>query len=211
MSTYGYLSCNDCRQSLWLGKALHRDGRPECFHRGGEGDPPHWQREQLNQVLWKFLADHTGHRIDVRLEHEMSVNAWDYQEIGGDSTEDIDADTYLADWPGLAAGNMAKTACLARNVIEARSALELALADKRRWPEAEFSRLFDAARAYALATEHNEIVHRSVASAISGLREYLEVTCKRVPGGALARADRLETMLFAGYDPEFDGHEPPGL
>lgn len=55
------------------------------------------------------------------------------------------------------------------------------------------------------------MIHRAVASSVSGLREYLEVTCKQVPGDALAEADRLETMLFSGYDPYFDGDEPPGL
>jgi hypothetical protein len=103
MSIYGYLNCHDFRQSLWLGKALHRGGRPLCFHIGGPDDPPHWRREQLNQVMWKFLADHAGHRIDVRLEHEMSDEMNGYQEIGGDRNADIDIDSYLAGWPGLMA------------------------------------------------------------------------------------------------------------
>jgi hypothetical protein len=35
MSVYGYLNCHGCRQTLRLGKALHRDFRPFCFHIGG--------------------------------------------------------------------------------------------------------------------------------------------------------------------------------
>jgi hypothetical protein len=104
VSIYGYLNCHDCRQTLWLGKALHRDYRPFCFHLGGADQPPHWQREQLNQVLWKFLADHTGHRIDVRLEYEMTEEMFGYQSIGGDSDTDISFEAYLAGWPGLAVG-----------------------------------------------------------------------------------------------------------
>jgi hypothetical protein len=34
---------------------------------------------------------------------------------------------------------------------------------------------------------------------------------KRVPGEVLFEADRLECLVFLGYDPNFDGAEPPGL
>jgi hypothetical protein len=81
MSVYGYLNCHDCRQTLWLGRALHRDSRPLCFHIGGPGEAPHWKRERLNQVVWKFLADHTAHRIGVPLEHEMMDEMFDNQDI----------------------------------------------------------------------------------------------------------------------------------
>lgn len=109
MSIYGYLNCHDCRQTLWLGKALHRgDCRPFAFHIGSEEEPPHWARPQLNQVVWKFLADHTGHRIDVRLEHqqtdEMHGYQHIYQHIGGDTDQDISFEAYLAEWPALAVG-----------------------------------------------------------------------------------------------------------
>jgi hypothetical protein len=105
VSVYGYLNCHDCRQTIWLGKALHHGYRPlACFHIGTENEPPHWARLQLNQVLWRFLADHTAHRIDVRLEHEMTDEMFGYQEIGGDSDKDITFEAYLAGWPGLAVG-----------------------------------------------------------------------------------------------------------
>src|SRR5262249_31135465 len=97
-------NCHDCRQTLWLGKALHRDFRPFCFHIGDPDEPPHWKRERLNQVVWKFLADHTAHRIDARLEHEMTDEMFDYQRIGGDTDTDISVEAYLSGWPGLAIG-----------------------------------------------------------------------------------------------------------
>ncbi len=98
MSIYGYLNCHDCRQMLWLGKALwHRDHRPFQFHIGGPEGPLNWSLPQLNQVLWKFLADHTGHHIDVRLEHEMTEEMFGYQDIG----DDISFEAYLAGWKGL--------------------------------------------------------------------------------------------------------------
>jgi hypothetical protein len=60
-------------------------------------------------------------------------------------------------------------------------------------------------------TEHDTLIHKSVTRAVNGLREYLEVERKRVPGDILFEADRLECQLFAGYDPSFEGDEPPGL
>jgi hypothetical protein len=48
-------------------------------------------------------------------------------------------------------------------------------------------------------------------NAVNGLREYLSIERKRVPGDVLFEADRLECQLFAGYDPYFEGDEPPGL
>jgi hypothetical protein len=43
------------------------------------------------------------------------------------------------------------------------------------------------------------------------LREFLEVERKRIPGTIIADADRLQSPLFSGYDPYFEGDEPPGL
>jgi hypothetical protein len=71
---------------------------------GGTEESPHWKREVLNQVLWKFLADHTSHRIDVRLEHEMTEEMYGYQKIGGDSDKDVSFERYLAGWRGLGVG-----------------------------------------------------------------------------------------------------------
>lgn len=105
VSIYGYLNCHDCRQTLFLGKALHCNDRPFAFHIGGPEEPGHWARRQLNQVLWKFLADHSGHRIDVRLEHEMTDEMFGYQDIGGDTGDDLSFETYLAGWPGLVLGS----------------------------------------------------------------------------------------------------------
>ena len=50
-----------------------------------------------------------------------------------------------------------------------------------------------------------------VVSAISGLREFLEIERKRVPGEVLYEADRLECLFCSGYAPHFEGDEPPGL
>jgi hypothetical protein len=104
MSIYGYLCCHDCRQLVWPGKALHENYRPFCYHVGQEDDPPRWLRTELNQVLWKFLADHTGHHIDTRLEQDMEDQMWEYQEIGGDCDSDISFAAYLDGGRGLKVG-----------------------------------------------------------------------------------------------------------
>lgn len=33
----------------------------------------------------------------------------------------------------------------------------------------------------------------------------------RVPADAAMQADRLESLVFSGYDPYFEGNEPPDL
>lgn len=100
MSIYGYLNCQNCRHRMWLGKAIHQEYRPHYFHIGENDGPSNWQQEQLNQVLWKFLSDHCGHRIDVRLEHDMTDDMWSYKDIGGDGTDDVSFEQYLDGWPG---------------------------------------------------------------------------------------------------------------
>ena len=53
--------------------------------------------------------------------------------------------------------------------------------------------------------------HRAILREISGLREYLELESFHTPGEVLAKADRMEMILFAGYDPYFEGEEPDDL
>jgi len=55
------------------------------------------------------------------------------------------------------------------------------------------------------------MIHREVVGAVKGLREILDLRSSRAPGRTIADADRLECMLFGGYDPHFEGDEPPGL
>ena len=105
MSIYAYFVCHDCKQSLWLGKSIHLgtegDYKPLYFHIGSADEAPHWKREELNQVIWKFLADHTNHNIRVLLEHDMTDEMRDYQKIGGDRDNDIRIQDYLRGWQGF--------------------------------------------------------------------------------------------------------------
>ena len=84
MSIHGFLNCHNCHQMLWPGKAIHENYRMDYFHVGPQNEPPNWKREIQNQIVWKFLADHCGHSIDVRIESDMTEEMFGYQEIGGD-------------------------------------------------------------------------------------------------------------------------------
>lgn len=97
MSIYAYFNCHDCRQRFCLGKALHENHVPFAFHMGN--DPtPQWKREDINKVIWKLLANHTSHNIDVLLESQMTEEFNNYQVIGGDEDTDISIKDYLRDW-----------------------------------------------------------------------------------------------------------------
>ena len=47
-----------------------------------------------------------------------------------------------------------------------------------------------------------------MAEAVNGLTDFLEVERKRVSDQVLRDADRLECLLFSGYDPYFEGMNP---
>src|SRR5215813_6732937 len=84
------------------------------------------------------------------------------------------------------------------------------LSNKRRYPVERFREFWDAGKRYAELTQNDPLIHRKVVAAINGLREFLEVERKRIPGTIIADADRLESLLFSGYDPYFEGDEPRG-
>jgi hypothetical protein len=101
---------------------------------------------------------------------------------------------------------------LAAAVVDQHSDFELALAGSRRnYSTREFQSFAEAVRLYIRATLGDEMVHRNVVEVVHGLVDDLRVERKRVPSGVLSDAERLECLLFLGYDPYFEGDEPPGL
>ena len=100
---------------------------------------------------------------------------------------------------------------LAKEVVVLSTSFKMALSNKRKYPMSEFKSFVAAAKRYIEALGKDPLIHRDVVSAISGLREFLEIERRRVLGEVLYEADRLECLFFAGYDPRFDGDEPPGL
>ena len=75
----------------------------------------------------------------------------------------------------------------------------------------EFNLLFDAVVSYTNCLGDENWLHRDLARVISGIREFLQLKEFKTPGHVLAKADRMETMVFSGYDPYHEGPEPPGL
>jgi len=99
----------------------------------------------------------------------------------------------------------------AKEVVELKVLFEMALTNKRKYPTKEFDAFVQSARRYIELTKHDPKMHKSVAHAVHGLREFIQVERRRIPEDVVFEADRLECQLFAGYDPSFEGEEPPGL
>ncbi|MHB8883286.1 MAG: hypothetical protein ACYC69_17475 [Thermodesulfovibrionales bacterium] len=100
---------------------------------------------------------------------------------------------------------------LAEDVMNAYVEFESSFHGKGRFPNEHFKAFFDAVVRYVAATQDAKMIHRNVASIVSGLSAILPLRTSWVPGSAIADADRMECMLFNGYDPHFEGDEPPGL
>jgi hypothetical protein len=82
---------------------------------------------------------------------------------------------------------------------------------KRKYPIQQFQAYWSATRRYAELAKADALIHKSVVTAVHGLVDFLSAERKRVPGDVLRDAERLECLLFSGYDPHFEGDEPPGL
>jgi len=83
--------------------------------------------------------------------------------------------------------------------------------DKQKYPVQQFRAFWAVTKRYAELTRSDPLIHRSVAGAVNELLDCLEGERKRVPSDVLRDAERLQCLLFSGYDPHFEGDEPPGL
>ena len=84
----------------------------------------------------------------------------------------------------------------------------LELSDKRKCPVAEVNAFVRSTGNYIAITAGHAMVHKRLVQPMNGLREFLQVKRKRIPGNMLFEADRLECQFVAGYDPSFDGDPP---
>ena len=101
---------------------------------------------------------------------------------------------------------------LASEVLELLIDFEMALSErKRKYPAQEFFTFATAARRYIDLTRKDQLVRRDVAVALKDLATYLELRRKGAPDAVVLEAHRLESLFFDGYDPYFEGDEPPGL
>ncbi len=97
MSRYTWLTCDDCKVMVWLGKAKIAGERVEAIRPAGEEH----ENDVLNRVIWKMFADHAGHtlRVVVDLDPEYQ-DLGEYVEIGGDKYGDMSIEAYLLEPPG---------------------------------------------------------------------------------------------------------------
>jgi hypothetical protein len=82
---------------------------------------------------------------------------------------------------------------------------------KRGYPIQQFQAYWSAIRRYAELTKADALIHKSIATAVHGLVDFLSAERKQVPNDVLRDAERLGCLLFSGYDPNFERDEPPGL
>jgi hypothetical protein len=94
-------------------------------------------------------------------------------------------------------------------VLDAWTLFQAGLINRGPYPMRELELLFAAVTSYTKAMSGSEFIHKSIAGALRSFGESLELERKRVPGSALALADRLECILFDGYDPYSEGDAPP--
>ena len=81
--------------------------------------------------------------------------------------------------------------------------------DKRKYPIRQFQAFCEVTERYAELTKSDPLIHKSVATTVYGLVDFLKVERKRVPGHVLRDAKALERLLFGGYGPHFEGEDPP--
>lgn len=62
-----------------------------------------------------------------------------------------------------------------RQIADLRVTFEMALSNKRKYPVAEFKAFVQSTRRYIEITANDPMIHKSVARAVNGLREFLEV------------------------------------
>ena len=99
---------------------------------------------------------------------------------------------------------------LAAAVVQCWADFQHALSsDKRKYPIRQFRAFWEVTKRYAEQTKSDSLIHKSVARAVNGLVDSLKMERKRVPGHVLRDSDRLERLLFGGYDPHFEGEEAP--
>ena len=100
---------------------------------------------------------------------------------------------------------------LAAEVADRWVDFEMALSDKRKYPVQQFRQFWEVGQRYAELTKRDPLIHRSVVEAVYGLTDFVMAERKRVPERVVRDAQRLESLVFDGYDSYFEGNEPPGL
>ena len=88
---------------------------------------------------------------------------------------------------------------------------ERAYTKKLKFPMEQFRAFWIATRRYAELTRSDTEINKALAGAVHELASTFGWSGKTVESNVVADIERLECLLFDGYDPYFEGDEPPGL
>lgn len=99
MSISASLVCHDCQLEFYLGKPLRMEGVPFAFTKGKD---PNSSGEYLesNRVVWKMLAAHMRHWIDITIEgyNEREDENYFYIEKGSNFEESASLERFIEDF-----------------------------------------------------------------------------------------------------------------
>ena len=100
---------------------------------------------------------------------------------------------------------------LAAETMERWRDFEHGCRPKKKFPIREFRAFWSVAKRYAELTRSDKAIRRDLATAVHELTTVYGWASKTPENEAIADIQRLECLVFHGYDPHFDGDEPPEL
>jgi len=100
---------------------------------------------------------------------------------------------------------------LAADAMESWHRFERACHPKKKFPMREFRAFWSLAKQYAELIRSDKMISRDFATAVHELTTIYGWASKTPENEAIAEIERLECLVFAGYDPYFEGEEPPEL
>jgi len=90
-------------------------------------------------------------------------------------------------------------------LIDAWTLFQVALTKKGAYPIQQLTNILDNANQYSKIMTDSEFLHKSIADLFGSFRAALKRERKLVPPEALSLADRIESIIFTGEDPYFEG------
>jgi hypothetical protein len=100
---------------------------------------------------------------------------------------------------------------LAAEAMDRWHDFERACRPKKKFPMREFRAFWLLAKQYAELTRSDKTIRRDLATAVHELTTVYGWASKAPENEAIADIERLECLVFCGYDPHFEGDEPPEL
>jgi hypothetical protein len=100
MSRYAWLVCEETKEMVWLGKIVSDPRTSEVYFQV-DGQLPNSSSKLMNQVIWRFLAQHIDKPLRVWSEETMDRSIDDsYVEIGNEDGGEVSADDYVRGFKG---------------------------------------------------------------------------------------------------------------